>query len=130
MAKPIIVYIMDDDPDDQEFLIQALKDLDASIECFTAKNGQEGLHKLETAAIPLPSLIFLDLNMPRINGRQVLFELKNDPAYKNIPVIIYSTSSNEKDRAELKALGAANYLVKQSDYCALKTELTTIFLLV
>jgi CheY-like chemotaxis protein len=71
MAKPIIVYIMDDDPDDQEFLIQALKDLDPSIECFTAKNGQEGLHKLETAAIPLPFLIFLDLNMPRINGRQV-----------------------------------------------------------
>jgi CheY-like chemotaxis protein len=68
--------------------------------------------------------------MPRINGRQVLFELKNDPAYINIPVIIYSTSSNEKDRAELKALGAADYLVKQSDYCALKTELTTILLLV
>jgi CheY-like chemotaxis protein len=126
MPKQMIVYIIDDDRDDQVFLIQALIELDASIECFTAKNGQEGLHKLETAAIPLPSFIFLDLNIPRINGRQVLFELKNDPAYKDILVIIYSTSSNEKDRTELKSLGATDYLVKQSDDAALKAELRKI----
>jgi CheY-like chemotaxis protein len=95
-----------------------------------AKNGQEALQKLETDAIPLPSLIFLDLNMPRLNGRKVLFELKNNPEYRNIPVIIYGTSSNEKDRAELKALGAADYLVKQSDNVASKTELITLCLTV
>lgn len=130
MTKPTIVYIIDDDSDDQDFLIGALKDLDSSIACFTAKNGEEGLQKLETAAIPFPSLIFLDLKMPRVNGRQVLFELKNDPEYRNIPVIIYSTSSNEKDRAELKSLGAIDYLVKQSDDYILKKELEKILLAV
>jgi CheY-like chemotaxis protein len=126
MIKPSVVFIIDDDEDDQEFLIDALKDIDPFIKCFTASNGQEGLKKLETNTIPTPSIIFLDLNMPRINGRQVLAKLKKDAAFKVIPVIIYTTSSSQKDMDELKALGAIDYLVKQSDDAVLKEQLIKI----
>jgi CheY-like chemotaxis protein len=101
--------------------------LDSFITCYSAKNGQEGLQKLETGFIPFPSIIFVDLNMPRINGLQMLIQLKNKPDYINILVVIYSTSSNEKDRNELITLGAVNYLVKQSDDAALKADLRKIF---
>ncbi|MGZ5491569.1 MAG: response regulator [Nitrososphaeraceae archaeon] len=126
MMKNVVLYIIDDDPDDQDLLIDILKEIDPSLECYTAKNGQEGLQKLETHVVPLPSIIFLDLHMPRINGKQVLFELKNDPDLKNIPVVVYSTSSNKKDLDEMLLLGASFYLVKEFDYIKLKQKLRTI----
>lgn len=126
MNDLINVYIVDDDEDDQQFLMEALKEINPSIKCFTAINGQEGLRKLETNAIPVPAIIFLDLNMPRFNGRQVLVKLKSHPDFKGIPVIIHSTSINEKDVDELKALGAADYLVKQFDCNILKEEVNKI----
>lgn len=126
MNNPINVYVIDDDEDDQRFLIEALKEINPLIKCYTAMNGQEGLIKLETNTIPAPSIIFLDFNMPRYNGRQVLVKLKSRPDFKGIPVVIHSTSINEKDVDELKALGAADYLVKQFDYSILKEEVGKI----
>ena len=130
MTGTAVVYIVDDDRDDQDFLIAALEDIDPTIECFTANNGQEGLKKLETAAVPSPAVIFLDLNMPRINGRQMLIHLKSHPTFKIIPVIICSTSSNETEMAELKALGATDYMVKPSDGTTLKNKLLHILIAV
>lgn len=125
-----VVYIIDDDPDDQDFLIEAIKEIDSSINCYTALNGQEGLRKLETEAIPFPSVIFLDLNMPRINGRKFLELIKDHPRFKSIPIVIYTTSENSKERDELQLLGASDYLVKQSDFTLLKENLIKIFSLV
>ena len=76
MTKPSIFYIIDDDRDDQDYLITALKEIDPDSECFTAFNGQEGLRKLEMGFIPIPSVIFVDLNMPRVNGKQFLLAMK------------------------------------------------------
>ena len=126
MQTSSVFFIVDDDTDDQEFLIEALNEIDSSISFFTAKNGQEGLLKLEIKAIPFPSLIFVDMNMPRVNGNHFLTQLKNDPLFQSIPVIIYSTSSNKKEMDEIMKLGAAGYLVKQSDYLVLKEQLQTI----
>ncbi|MGZ5246091.1 MAG: response regulator [Flavitalea sp.] len=127
MNNTHIVYIIDDDADDQDFLIEAINDIDSSIKCYTACNGQEGLRKLETEAIPFPSMIFLDLNMPRINGHKFLVTIKNHPLLKSIPVIIYTTSENSKEREELQQLGAMDYLVKQAEFSILKDHLLKIF---
>ena len=121
------IFIIDDDSDDQYFLIEAIKEIDLSIECYTAMNGQEGWQRLETESIPQPSLIFLDLNMPRIDGRRFLTTIKNHPQYKSIPVIIYTTSTDLKDRDEMMQLGATDYLVKQPDFSTLKENLYAIF---
>jgi CheY-like chemotaxis protein len=76
MTKASIFYIIDDDRDDQDYLIAALKEIDPNTEYFTAFNGQEGFRKLELGLIPIPSVIFLDMNMPRVNGRQFLMAMK------------------------------------------------------
>ncbi len=82
--------------------------------------------RLETNAIPFPSVIFLDLNMPRIDGRKFLTAIKRHPKFNSIPIIIYTTSSNEKDREAMMQLGAVNYMVKQADFYSLKENLITI----
>ncbi|HVG13532.1 MAG TPA: response regulator [Chitinophagaceae bacterium] len=128
MNTSLIIYIIDDDTDDQDFLIEAIKEIDASIECYSAMNGQEGLNKLETGAIPFPSLIFLDLNMPRIGGYKFLTAIKEHSKFKSIPVVIYTTSDNEKDRHEMLQLGAMDYVVKQASFSLLMENLHTIFL--
>ena len=127
MLTNTIIYIVDDDVDDQNFLIEAIQDIDLSLECYTALNGQEGLRKLETGAVPFPSMIFLDLNMPRIDGHRFLATIKNHPRFKSIPVIIYTTSENPKDKDESQQLGALDYLVKQTDFARLKERLLRIF---
>lgn len=127
MLNSTIIYIVDDDPDDQNFLIEAIKEIDLAIECYTAINGQEGLQRLERNAIPFPSVIFLDLNMPRIDGRKFLTAIKKHPKFNIIPVVIYSTSTNQKERDEMLQLGATDYIVKHADFFLLKENLLTIF---
>ena len=126
MTRPAVIFIIDDDSDDQEFLKEALTEIEPSFQYFTALNGQEALKKLQTNTIPVPSLIFLDLNMPRINGRKFLSILKSDSKLNLIPVIIYSTSSAQKDFDDMKQLGALDYLVKQSDFSILHEKLHKI----
>jgi CheY-like chemotaxis protein len=128
MDSTTIIYIIDDDPDDQEFLIEAIKEIEPSIECYTAINGQEGLMRLETGAVPFPSLVFLDLNMPRTDGRKFLTAIKKHARFCSIPVVVYSTSDNDRDRYEVMELGATAYLVKHSDFALLKNNLATIIL--
>jgi CheY-like chemotaxis protein len=114
--------IADDDADDCEFFCEAIKEIDSSAECLIVHNGEEGLEKLREGTT-LPHYIFMDLNMPRINGRQFLEELKKDYAFKHIPVIIFSTSSAEKDKNDSYELGAAYFLTKPYNFQKLKEEI-------
>lgn len=109
-------FIVDDDIDDQEFLIEAVNEVDKSIECKSAYNCEEALDLLNNQKIPLPDMIFLDLNMPRLNGKQCLAELKRQSHLRHIPVIIYSTSSEKTDIEETARLGAAHFLTKPNRF--------------
>ena len=75
-----------------------------------------------------PDFIFLDLNMPRMNGRQCLTELKKQPGLCNIPVVIYTTSSENRDREETLALGAAAFITKPSGIEELIQSLQNVFI--
>ncbi len=116
MNQQKIVMIVDDDVDDIEFFCEALNEIDASLQYLTALNGVDALSKLRSDKNVLPHFIFLDLNMPRMDGKQLLKELKNDYVLKNIPTIIYSTSSMSTDIEEAKALGATHFLTKPSSF--------------
>jgi CheY-like chemotaxis protein len=105
------IFLVDDDADDREIFSLALEEVDDSIVCVTAANGFEALAKLNDNALQ-PTCIFLDLNMPRMDGKQCLLELKKDSALRHIPVVIYSTSSEPKDIAETLAMGASDFLAK------------------
>lgn len=106
--------IIDDDEDDRMFFKEALKKMLTSSVCLEANGGVEALRQLRKAE-QTPDFIFLDINMPRMDGRECLKELKKDAKLKSIAVIMYSTSFTEESIAELHALGAFGYLNKPTD---------------
>ena len=126
MTKTKKYYIVDDDTDDQIFLKEALMANDNSATFGTAYDGLEALSYLKKAPNPLPDAIFLDLNMPGMNGKQCLAELKRTPFLRNIPVIIYSTTSEKKEIQETIQLGASYFLIKKSSFKELCEELSSI----
>jgi CheY-like chemotaxis protein len=116
MVKKRTFFIVDDDVDDQELFIEAVEEIDKNIQCISSLDCEDALHKLKTKAIPMPDIIFLDLNMPRLNGKQCLAELKKHADLRDIPVIIYSTSSERRDIEETARLGAAHFLTKPNKF--------------
>lgn len=121
-----IFFIVDDDPDDQELFIEALQGIDEHCKCITAFDGQAALQELFNGMPQMPDFIFLDLNMPRMNGKQFLTEIKKNNKTRHIPVIIYSTSSEKKDIEETAHLGAAFFLQKPNKFDELSRALTGI----
>jgi CheY-like chemotaxis protein len=91
---------IEDDEDDQAMLKEAIKETEAAPEVWTARNGQEGLEILRQCVLlnNLPSLIILDLNLPGMDGKKVLMEIKKHPVLSLIPVAIFTTSSSQLDK--------------------------------
>ena len=116
MSKVELLLLVDDDPDDQHVFAEALLEVDDSVSLITASNGLEALERLMEHTLPLPDLIFLDLNMPKMNGKQFLKEIKNRSQLSQIPVVIYSTSSARIDKEETLSLGALDFIVKPDSY--------------
>ena len=116
MSKIDLLLLIDDDSDDQHVFAEALSEIDDSINLFTASNGLEALEALRQTTSRLPDLIFLDLNMPKMNGKQFLKEIKSEPNLQDIPVVIYTTSSANADKEETLDLGAISFIVKPDSY--------------
>jgi CheY-like chemotaxis protein len=126
MKQPKTLYLLDDDSDDLDFFCEAVQLIDKSIVCVRSTDSHHSLRAFKGHDVPLPDLIFLDLNMPLIDGRQFLSEIKSIRAYAHIPVVIYSTSSNPKDIEETRKLGAACFLTKPYTMEELVTSLSGI----
>jgi len=122
MKNHKILMIVDDDKDDRFFFRSAIRKNNPSYECIEAEDGADALEQLRKAK-QLPDFIFLDLNMPKMDGRECLKELKKDKNLNKIPVIIYSTSGYQVDIKVTKELGADYFLTKLSDIYSLPEEL-------
>lgn len=116
MEQKRTFFIVDDDIDDQDLFIEAVSEVDKNIKCISSTNCEEALDLLRNRRMALPDMIFLDLNMPRLNGKQCLAELKKEAHLRDIPVIIYSTSSEKRDIDETTRLGAAHFLTKPNKF--------------
>ncbi len=121
--KIIKIILADDDPDDRSFFEEAIKQLDFDSKVVTVENGKELLDYLESEETDIPHIVFLDLNMPILNGLETLKRLKQQQKYNNIAVAIYSTSSANKDIENTLANGANCYIVKPNDFQNLKSTL-------
>ena len=119
--------LADDDRDDAEIFSEALSTVNPSIKFHHVEDGQEVFQFLSTSKIEIPDVIFLDLNMPAMSGWQCLAKLKNDTALKNIPVIMYSTSSNPREKEIAIELGATGFVTKPTDFKVLTKILESIF---
>jgi CheY-like chemotaxis protein len=109
------LLIVDDDPDDIGLFREAVYEINKGYRCITASNGKEALQLLQNA-IKNPDFIFMDLNLPIMNGKECLIELKKNPEFAGIPVIIYSTSKLQTDIEEVSKLGAAHFLTKPNTF--------------
>lgn len=115
MRKISSILLVDDDRDDCQLFIESIREFDEKIECLVAHDGQLALDMLAGMTPPLPSLIFLDLRMPRLGGKKCLIELKKNQLTKEIPVIVYTTSRSLLESTELKQLGALSFITKPTN---------------
>jgi CheY-like chemotaxis protein len=94
------ILCVDDDPDDLQMLREAIAIVDGNCQVVEAHNGIEGLSQLEEmkSAGVFPSLIVLDINMPKMDGRQTFLSIRADESFSCIPIVIFSTSSSSLDR--------------------------------
>lgn len=118
------ILAVDDDNEDIEIFVEAMRDIDPSILCLIARSAEEALQILN-ADIELPAYIFLDINMPRVDGNSCLREIKGDKRFCKIPVIMYSTHNGTKEMEAYKKLGA-EYLPKQNSYSELVLALKKV----
>jgi len=118
MNTEVKILLADDDPEDRMIMADTFRELSLSHVIHFVENGENTLAYLETIRdnAGLPSLIILDLNMPRMNGTQTLKWLKANDRYRHIPVIIFSTSVNVIEMEECMKTGAASYIVKPVTY--------------
>ncbi len=119
------IFLVDDDEDDQLFFTDALKEIDPTIECAVAKNGKEAI-KILSELKQLPDVIFLDLNMPFMNGFECLKILKTEIKLSIIPIVIFTTSNDPRDVQLTHRLGAEVFLSKPNDFNQLKQKLEHI----
>lgn len=108
------ILMVDDDPEDRYIFQHSMESIEQSDIVTFAENGEAALDMLieNFHSSKLPRLIILDLNMPRLNGTETLRALKEDHRFKNIPVIIYSTSINPFDKEGCMQLGANTFVTK------------------
>jgi CheY-like chemotaxis protein len=126
MSRTFSILLVEDDIVDVMSVKRALRDLNVLSPLEVASNGEDALVRLRKAEQPLPGIILLDLNMPRMNGIDFLKILKADEHLRRIPVVVLTTSKEESDRLESFNLSAAGYMVKPVDYAGFVEVVRTI----
>jgi CheY-like chemotaxis protein len=105
------VLFIDDDTDDTDVLCRALKEVYFEAECLIANDGLTALKILRSEV--LPDVIFLDIRMPRMSGKEILLHIKNNYKLSQIPIVIYSSTIHSPQIDEYKKLGADDVIKKQ-----------------
>lgn len=118
-GKRVVILLAEDDPGDQELTRRALQGDVLRTDLQIVENGEQVLDYLyrrgayaAPGAAPRPDLILLDLNMPRMSGREVLARIKQDPSFSRIPIVVLTTSSQETDIVKSYSLGCNSYIQK------------------
>ncbi|MDY7094261.1 MAG: response regulator [Acidobacteriota bacterium] len=120
------ILLVEDDRVDAMAVERAFRELDIEDRLEVVADGQEALEHLELASDKVPDLILLDLNMPRMSGVEFLFARQSHEVLRRIPVVVMTTSTDEKDRVSSFDLGVAGYIVKPVDYHQFVDEIRSL----
>ncbi|MDX8412489.1 MAG: response regulator [Mariprofundales bacterium] len=127
------ILLVDDDHDNVILIEDALQDLDQHYQLDAVENGDELIDYLNRHGqyehlqnTPLPGLIMLDLNMPRMNGRELLKTVRNNEHLRRIPIVIFSTAASEQDIYDCYHLGANSFIVKPTSFNGLVTTMRNL----
>jgi len=126
MKEPIKCLLVDDDPDDQELFRYALQKVDLELKLYIADDGAYAIDQLQDENFT-PAIIFVDLNMPRLNGIECIAEIKKIARLADIPIYIYSTAHDYQNNIDIQALGVKEYLEKPSNVLELVPTLKRVF---
>lgn len=125
-GQQVAILMVGDDPAHAEIIRRNFEGFHIANRLTHVVDGRAALDYLQAAGQSLPNLILLDLRLPRIDGLEVLRILKGSPELHDIPVVVLTTSANDKDIAQAYDLGASSYLVKPvgfKDFCEMMTTL-------
>jgi two-component system response regulator len=117
-----LILMADDSSDDTDFALDALAEFNLVNQVHVTRDGVEALDfmcrrgQFADRTGPDPTVLLLDINMPRLNGLEVLERMKNDPKLARIPVVMLTSSSASRDLTAARDLGAVAYIVKPVDY--------------
>ena len=110
------ILLVEDNQDDAELAIRALKKYNLANHLLHLEDGEEALNFLFASNVSMPKIILLDIKMPKVDGIEVLRKIKNDPYRKIIPVVVLTSSKEERDIIESYKLGVNAYIVKPVEF--------------
>lgn len=121
-GAPLTIILVEDNPDDEELTLAALEELRLRNPVVVLRDGQEAIDYLfrqgtyAGQSLELPGVIMLDLKLPKIDGLEVLRQIKNDPQLRRVPVVVLTSSKEDADVITGYELGANSYIVKPIDF--------------
>lgn len=124
MDKILTLLLVDDDEDDREFFSMIAGENDCNV--ITFNDGLHFLEKVSNNNMEKPDLIFLDINMPLMSGLECLQHLRQVESYKEIPVVIYTTSGNDQDIDDARTYGANAFMKKPNSMKELKKNISSL----
>jgi len=127
--EPMKIILAEDDKDDQELFMEALSATKIPSEVTTVGNGEQLLNTLKDPAEPKPDIVFIDINMPVMGGKEALEEIKSDKELKEIPAVMLSTSNHPADIEETLKKGANLYIQKPNSFTGFILILKKVFAL-
>ncbi len=122
MNKKLTVFYTDDDKEDLDFFREAMESIDKSVEVVTLGGSSQLLHVIDNPP-PHPHILFLDLNMPGLNGFDVLEILRSKEVLHDLPIVIFSTSRDEELINKSRELGATYYVPKSMSFESLRRSI-------
>lgn len=128
MQHPFSCLLIDNDEEDQEIFFSALQEVNPDVACSFANNAVEALEMLTQNTDQQPSIIFVDMNMPLMNGLECLQELKKIDRLQKTPVYLYSTFASPENITKAVALGTENYFVKPTSFSQLTALLKNLLM--
>jgi len=131
--QPIDILLVEDDENDILITKRAFTKHCLSNRLYVVRDGEEALDFIyhrggyqDPESAPRPGLVLLDINMPKMNGIEVLGKLKSDPGYKMIPIVMLTTSKRDQDKIESYNLGVNSYIIKPVDFTKFVDAIATI----
>lgn len=121
------VLIIDDDREDVELLCEIMREVDSMITCVTLTDSTLSMNQL-AAIVPPPAMIFLDINMPLMNGYEILSAIRSDSRHSDTAVVMLSTTMSSQEEMRLKLMGAQYAFRKPSSYEAFLSLIRSVFI--
>jgi CheY-like chemotaxis protein len=120
------ILLIEDNPADSRLTVEAIRRADPDLDVCVCEDGESGLERLRDRTQPLPSLVLLDLNLPGIDGREVLSEIKSDEQLRRVPVCVLTTSRAQEDVVRAYERHTNCYVVKPIDFNQFRAAIAQI----